>query len=90
MQGTVWGGLMCTNTMDDLPKSGMKEEDIKYKYRCKVSVPPLEMVDNIITIAECGNKSVKLNAIVNAFIEQKKLVLSAKKMLKYSYWKQSI
>ena len=50
-----------------------------YKYRGKVSVPPLEMVNNIITVAECGNKSVKLNELVNAFIEQTKLVLSAKK-----------
>ena len=68
MQGIVWGGLMCTNKMDDLPKAVMKEEEIMYKYKGKVSVSPLEMIDDIITVAECGNKSVKLNTIVNAFI----------------------
>ena len=59
MQGTVWGGLKCTNTMDDLPKAVMKDEELMYKYRGKVSVPPLEMVDDIIPVAKCGNMSVK-------------------------------
>ena len=49
-----------------------------YKYRGKVSVPPLEMVDDIITVAKCGNMSVKLNPTVNASIEEKKLALSGK------------
>ena len=47
-----------------------------------VAVPPLEMIDDIITAVECGPKSVKLNAMVNAFIESKKLALSVEKCAK--------
>ena len=53
-----------------------------YKYRGLVSIPPLEMVDDVITAVECGSKSVKLNAAVNAFIESKKLSLSSSKCSK--------
>jgi hypothetical protein len=42
-------------------------------------VPPLEMVDNIVTAAKCGDQSTKLNLAVNTFIENKKLKLSASK-----------
>ena len=54
-----------------------------YKYRGLVSIPPLEMVDDVITAVECGSKSVKLNAVVSALIDSKKLSLS-----KNSYWQQ--
>ena len=40
------------------------------------------MVDDVITAVECGSKSVKLNAAVNAFIESKKLSLSTSKCSK--------
>ena len=49
-----------------------------YKYRGLVSIPPLEMVDNVITAVECGFKSVRLNAAVNLFLDSKKLSLSTK------------
>ena len=54
-----------------------------YKYRGLVSIPPIEMVDDVITAVECGSKSVKLNAVVSALIDSKKLSLS-----KNSYWQQ--
>ena len=69
MQGTVWAGLMCTNTMDNLCKIISNNEDLLYKYRGLVSVPPLEMVDDIVTAAKCGEQSTKLNLAVNTFIE---------------------
>ena len=79
MQGTVWGGLMCTSTLDGLQKLLLQEEQLLYNYCGAVSVPPLEMVDDVITVVEYGNKSITVNAVVNAFIESKKLVLSAAK-----------
>ena len=79
MQGTVWGGLLCTTTMDQLCKSIYKEDRLLYKYRESVEVPPLQMVDDIITASECGGTSSALNAEVNKFIEMKKLKLSEKK-----------
>ena len=82
MQGTVWGGLKCTTTMDGLPKQILQDAQSMYKYRGVVSIPPLEMVDDVITAVECGSKSVKLNAAVNAFIDSKKLSLSTSKCSK--------
>ena len=79
MQGTVWAGIMCTNSMDKLCKLIYDKENLLFKYRGVVNVPPLEMVDDIVTAAKCGEKSVELNKLVNTFIENKKLELSVKK-----------
>ena len=79
MQGTVWAGLMCYSTMDKLCQLIYKEGSPVFKYRGQVSVPPLEMVDDVVTAVNCGADSVNLNAKVNTFVEHKKLKLSAKK-----------
>ena len=79
MQGTVWAGLMCTNTMDKLGKEVYADPSLVYKYRGIVDVPPLEMVDDVITASKCGNTTLTLNAKVNYFVERKKLQLSSEK-----------
>ena len=82
MQGTVWSGLMCTVTMDKLCKLMLQNEHLMYKYRNKVNVPPLQMVDDIISAVRCGSTATAVNAIINAFIESKKLKLGNKKCAK--------
>ena len=82
MQGTVWAGLMCTVTMDKLCKLILADENMLYKYRGKVLVPPLQMVDDIISAVKCGSTATALNSIVNRFIELKKLKLGLKKCAK--------
>ena len=47
-----------------------------YKYKGKVYVPPLEVVDDIITLSKCGSTGVALNQTVNTFIDLKELKLS--------------
>ena len=42
-------------------------------------MPPLKMVDDIISASKCGPTTVALNAAVNSFVERKKLKLSAEK-----------
>ena len=42
-------------------------------------MPPLEMVDDVVTISKCGATAIALNRTVNTFIEHKKLRLNAKK-----------
>ena len=79
MQGTVWAGLMCTSSMDQLCKFILQHEHLLYKYRGKVKVPPLQMVDDVITAAKCGSTSSALNAAVNAFMDLKKLKLGVDK-----------
>ena len=73
MQGTVWGSLFCTTTLDKLPSPQY------YKYRGSVSVPSLEMVDDIVDIKKCGTESVLSNSVINLFIEHKKLTLGKAK-----------
>ena len=42
-------------------------------------MPPLEIVDDILTVFKCSLASVTINAVVNSFIESKKPTLSKKK-----------
>ena len=81
MQGTVWGSLLCTASMDKLGQQVYKNRDLIYKYKGVVETPTLGMVDDILTIQKqkCSTESVKMNATVNAFIEGKMLTLSNKK-----------
>jgi hypothetical protein len=79
MQGTVWGGLMCTVTMDKLCKEIYTKDNLMFKYRGTVDVPPLEMVDDIVSAVKCGKDSSELNEAVNDFIDKKKLKLSGGK-----------
>ena len=72
MQGTVLAGLMCSTSMDKLGKEVNDDPSLVYKYRNMVDVPPLEMVEDIITTSECGTPTVALNATVNSFVERKK------------------
>ena len=79
MQGTVWSGLMCTCTIDSLAKISYNDSSLLYKYKNNVNVPPLQMVDDVITASKCGNQVVKTNSVVNTFVKLKKLELSKSK-----------
>ena len=79
MQGTVWGSIFCTATMDKLGKHVYENKDLIYKYKEAVDIPSLGMVDDILTIQKCSKDAVKMNAVVNGFIESKKLTLSETK-----------
>ena len=70
---------MCTTTMDQLGKEVYADPALVYKYRGKVDVPPLQMVDDIISASKCGPTTVAINASINSFIERKKLTLGADK-----------
>ena len=79
MQGTVWGSLFCTATMDKLGKKVYENKELLYKYKEKVEIPTLGMVDDILSIQKCSMDSVKANSVINAFVEMKKLTLSKNK-----------
>ena len=50
MQGTVNSVLFCTSSMDKLAKMVYEDKSLLYKYKGVAEVPPLEMVDDILTI----------------------------------------
>ena len=73
MQGTVTGGLYCTTTTDKLAKHVYNHRSL---YKGVVDVPPLLMIDDILTVSEYGATAVAMNATVNMFVETKKLTLN--------------
>ena len=79
MQETVWAGLMCTCTMDKLGKLAYSDKSLLYKYKETVEVPPLQMVDDIISALKCGSQVVTTNSAVNTFTKLKNLQLSEAK-----------
>ena len=79
MQGTVWGSLCCTATMDKLGQLHYMNENLLYKYKGTVDIPSLGMVDDVLSIQKCSMDAVKANATINAFIESKKLTFSRDK-----------
>ena len=79
MQGTVWGSLLCTASMDKLAQLAYKNEELLYKYKGVVDIPTLGMVDDLLSIQKCSTDTVRINAVINSFIESKKLKLSESK-----------
>ena len=80
MQGTVLAGLKCSISIDTFGKECLENEhDVLYNYKKTVKIPPLSFVDDILGISDCGPKSVKMNAFIEAKIEGKQLELGYKK-----------
>ena len=79
MQGTVWSSLFCTTTMDKLGKIFYKNKEFLYKYRNKIEIPSLGMVDDILSVQKCSIDASKANAVINAFVDSKKLILNKNK-----------
>ena len=77
MQGSVWGSLLCTSSMDMLGKSLYSKPETLYQYK-GVPIPPLGMVDDIICVTN-ADKSEHMNNHINTFIEHKNLTLSSTK-----------
>ena len=82
LQGSVWGSLKCTTSMDTINKFMLKNDQLKYHYRndTKIPIGVLSMVDDQLLIAECGLPSVQKNAVINSAIENKRLMFSCKKV----------
>ena len=82
LQGTVFGNLKCTSTMDKVGKNAYLSKKPICIYKSIVEIPPLGMVDDELVITKCGNDSVISNAIVYTFIESKKLRVGKTKCFK--------
>ena len=66
-------GGKCSNTMDPIGKECAKKGEHLYTYKGMVKVMPLAMIDDLLGMAECGEKSLDLNTVINSKIEMKKL-----------------
>ena len=63
IQGTKWGSLMCTTTMDKLEQLAYENADLLYMYKGLVAVPPICMVDDVLSLQKCS-ESRKINAFI--------------------------
>ena len=79
MQGTVITSIKCSAQIDTLGKECLATGDGLFKYKGCLSVPRFALVDDVLTVSECGVDSIKLNAIVNSKMATKKLELGYKK-----------
>ena len=79
MQGSIWGSLCCVVVMDKLGKLVYNKPELLYRYKGLVGTPPLQMVDDILGVQKCNNKSLELNTVVNTFVSLEKLKLSKQK-----------
>ena len=89
MQGTIWGNIKCTAQIDKLGKTAYERNAPLYYYKGEVKVPSLEMVDDIVNISTCSTNAVISNAVINSFIESKKLKFGAKKCNKMHIGKEN-
>ena len=81
MQGTVISNIKCSVQIDSLGKDCLTESKGIYKYKDCISIPPLSMVDDVITVSSCGVDSIAVNAIVQAKVECKRLELGPENVL---------
>ena len=78
-QGDCWGCLECSLMIDNFGKDSLKPELEPYKYKNKVPIPLLGMVDDTFLISESGYKAQRLNGFINAKTATKKLQFGADK-----------
>ena len=65
IQGRVMTSIKCSIQIDSLGKEAIEDDDdLLYKYKDTVSIPPLGMINDVLAITECGVKTIKMNAII--------------------------
>ena len=72
-QGGGWSPMECSISIDKLGRKSKRTGNYMYKYKNKVDILPLAMVDDLLGIAPCGLESLALNTFINVNIEMKKL-----------------
>ena len=60
----------------------MEEEKYTYKYKGEVDIPPLAMVDDLISVSECGYQTTMVNSYLKSKTNSKKLQFGTSKCKK--------
>ena len=82
IQGDVIGPMMCGKQIDEIGRECLESGKYTYSYKGEVEIPPLIMLDDLITISECGPKSAMVNAYIRLKTNTKKLQFGADKCKK--------
>ena len=72
-QGGGWGPIQCSVSIDKIGRDCENFDIHRYKYKGKIKVCPLSMVDDLLAVASCGLESLAVNTFINTHIELKKL-----------------
>ena len=72
LQGETIAPLLCSVQVDSFGKQCLKNGKYLYSYKGEVKIPPLAMIDDIISISQCGIDSVMVNSFLNSKTNLKK------------------
>ena len=82
-QGTCNGPIKCSVQIDSIGRDSYRDNNYLFPYKNAVLLPPLAMIDNIISFAVYGPKSITVNSMINAKIEMKKWSLVLQSVTTY-------
>ena len=72
LQGDTFGSILASVQVNSIGKL-CEQSDYGYKYKNKLSIPMLGLVDDVIGISEVGTKAHQMNALINAKTAEKGL-----------------
>ena len=82
IQGDVFGPMFCAKQVDEIGKECLERKKYIYKYKGEVEIPPLSMMDDLISISECGVKTAMVNSYIRFKSLSKKLQFGSEKCKK--------
>ena len=82
MQGTVPAPLKASVQLDTLGKECIANVEGLFKYKDCVNITPLIFIDDVLSVTNCGNDSVKANAIIDSKVDTKQLKFGPSKCFK--------
>ena len=88
MQGDVLSPLISSLQVDKIGKDCLENKKHLYYFKDVVPIPPLEMMDDLLTISECGYKTKLLNEFINFKTGTKRLQFGASKCIKMHIGKE--
>ena len=82
MQGDVLAPLISSLQVDTIGKECLDENKHLYFYKDSVPIPPLGLVDDLLTISSCGFRTTQMNQYLNSKTAEKRLQFSTSKCIK--------
>ena len=82
MQGDVLSPLISSLQVDTMGKECFEKKKHLYYFKNVVPIPPLGMVDDLLTISECGYQTKLMNEYINFKTATKRLQFGPSKCIK--------
>ena len=74
--------MLCAKQIDEIGKECLDSCKYTYKYKSEIDIPPLIMLDDLISVSECGHKTAMFNAYIKFKASAKKLQFGTQKCKK--------